>query len=106
MRSGHMDRRIQLQHRSLSVRDVQGQQIESWTTYATIWASRADVKAREFIVSQQANAELTTKYVIRYRSDVLYTDRLVEGAVSYNIRSLAEIGRHEGLEILATALVS
>lgn len=104
MRAGSLDRRITLRHRTLE-RDAQHQEVETFTAYATVWAARNDVRGREFIASQQPIAENTTRFVIRYRADVVHTDRITEGARDYNITQIAEIGRREGLELMAAAVV-
>lgn len=105
MQAGRLDRRIELRHVSKSLDTASGQTVESWpTAYATVWASKRDVRAREYFSAQQVNAEITTVFQIRYRSDVVATDRILCDGLSYNIHSIAEIGRREGLEIMATAV--
>lgn len=104
MRAGSLNRRIELQHRT-TARSAYGEQTESYSTYATVWANKADVRAREFIAAQQEIAENTAKFTLRYRSDVLNSDRIVCASVTYSIRQVAEIGRRQGLEVLATAVV-
>lgn len=104
-RIGGLDRRIELQHRSLS-RDPQGQQIESYATYATVWARRRDLSTREWFLAQQVNAEATVEFSIRYRTDVLITDRVVADAMNYNIRQIADHAdaRREFVTLIATAM--
>jgi len=52
------------------------------------------------------NAEVTTRFSIRYRADVLVTDRIVLDGVSYDIRQKAEIGRRQGLNLMTTAPIT
>lgn len=107
MQAGRLDRRIELQHRVLGSRSASGQQAVTYETYATVWAGKKDLRGREYYAANQMNAEISTQFRLRWRSDVLATDRIVCEGVSYNIRPpIAEIGRREGLEILATATVS
>lgn len=103
MRAGTLDRRVTLQHATLA-EDAHGQQVPTYADYATVWAQRLDTTARERMASQQMISERTCKFRLRYRSDVLPTDRLVCDGVAYNIAPPAELGRREGLEILATAV--
>jgi SPP1 family predicted phage head-tail adaptor len=106
MQAGSLDRRIDLQRRSLTL-NAQHENIESFATYATVWASKEDQgsRGREFFAAQQVQAELSTKFVIRHRSDVLLIDRIVCEGITYDVKSVAEIGRRKGLAILATAKV-
>lgn len=103
MRIGTLDNRVQLQHRTLTP-NARGEQVQSYTTYATVWARRNDVRGREFFAAQQINFEGTTEFTIRYRTDVLITDRIVEGSKTYNIRHIAEFPRNKGLSLIATTV--
>lgn len=105
MQAGKLDRRIMLQHRTQSRDATSGQQVETWETYVTVWANRRDSNSREFFASQQTIAEGTAVFRLRYRDDVQATDRIICEGKTYNIRPPAEIGRREGLEIIATAVV-
>jgi len=104
MRAGALDRRAELRRRLLTRDDTTGEEAVTYVTYATVWASKRDIRGREFFAAQQINAETTTIWQIRYLSDVVYTDRLVCEGVTYNIIGIAEIGRRVGLEIQATAV--
>jgi SPP1 family predicted phage head-tail adaptor len=107
MRAGRLDRRIELRHRTTTRTEASGQTVEAWPVeYATVWAEKFDLRGREYFAAQQVTAEVTTRFRIRHRGDVLMTDRIACEGLSYNINSIAEIGRREGLEILATAIRS
>lgn len=103
MRAGALDRRIDLQHRALAVSDANGQRKASFTTYDTVWAEKRDQRAREFFAAQGTNVEKATRFLIRWRSDVLQTDRIVFDGLSYDVVQISEIGRQRGLEIFASA---
>jgi SPP1 family predicted phage head-tail adaptor len=105
MDAGRLDRRIELRRQVLTLDESTGQTVESWpTAYATVWAEKADLRGREFFAANQVNSEITTLFRIRHRTDVLATDRIVCDGLSYNINPPAEIGRRDGLEIMATAV--
>lgn len=104
MRAGRLDRRITLQHRTTS-RDSFGQEVETFTAYATVWASKLDTRGREAIASEQKFAENSSVFQIRHMEGVLRTDRIVYGSEVYNIRQIAEVGRRRTLDILADAVV-
>lgn len=105
MHAGALDRRIALQHRILAARNAQGEQVETYTTFSTVWAKKTDMRGREVFAAQHMNAEGASTFVIRFRDDVLATDRVLFNNVAYNIRSIAEIGRREWLELTTSAAV-
>lgn len=106
MDAGLLDRRAWLYHRALTRDTTTGEQIESWPTpYASVWAEKRDLRSREFLAARSVNAELTTTFRIRHNPDVLMTDRIVYAGKSYAINAIAEIGRRDGLEIQAAALL-
>ena len=56
---------------------VSGEVEKQWTEVDTVWAAIEPLSAREFIESSAKQSEISAKIIIRYRSDVLPTDRLV-----------------------------
>ena len=103
MQAGRMDRRASLYHRVLT-QNSHGEQVPSYpTAYVTVWAEKLDQRAREYFAAQGTQAEATTRFRIRWRDDVVMTDRLVLDGVNYDIVQISEIGRHEGLELFATS---
>lgn len=104
MRAGYLDRRATLQHRVLTRSATTGDEVVTYTDYATVWAGKKDIRGREFWASQQVNSDITTMWQIRHRTDVVATDRIVVEGLSYDISGIAEIGRRDGLELQATAV--
>lgn len=105
MKAQKLDRRAVLKHQVLTKNTTTGEDEVSYSTYATVWAGKRDLRGREFFASQQVNADITTIWQIRYRTDVVPSDQIVVDDVVYNISSIAEIGRREGLEIQATSVL-
>lgn len=54
-----------------------GEVSRSWQEVDTVWAAIEPLSAREFIQSAAGQSEITARLVIRFRSDVVATDRLV-----------------------------
>jgi SPP1 family predicted phage head-tail adaptor len=104
MEAGRLDRRVELQHRVLTRSATTGEEVVTYTTYATVWAGKRDIRGREVFTAQQVNSDITTMWQIRHRTDVVATDVLVHDGLQYNIVGIAEIGRREGLELQATAV--
>lgn len=104
MKAGTLDRRVTLQTRVLT-RDAQGEEVVTYTDLATVWAQKLDLIGREYFAAQQVNAEVTTRWRLRWRSDIGVLHQLVYGAVAYDILQASEIGRREGIELLTKALI-
>lgn len=54
-----------------------GEVSRSWQAVDTVWAAIEPLSAREFIQSAATQAELVAKIVMRFRTDVDATNRLV-----------------------------
>lgn len=88
--AGSLRRVVQLQRKALDsngepLLDTNGEQVDEWETFATVWASIAPLSAREFVASQKTDSEVTARITIRYRADVNATVRILHGTTIYNI---------------------
>ncbi len=100
MRAGELDRKVRLERRTTAQNDY-GEPIETWVLIAEVWASRAVLSGRELFDSDQIAAELMYKFRMYYRSDLDATCRIVYGGQNYDIQAVSELGRREGLEVIA-----
>ena len=98
--AGQLDRRVTIEQRSVA-RDAAGGETVTWSTRAEVWGSRRDITGRDRIRADQKVVEASASFLIRWRSDIASTDRLVCDGVTYDIQHMAEMGMREGLEILA-----
>jgi SPP1 family predicted phage head-tail adaptor len=93
MRAGRLSKRVALQRYSEAA-DGYGEQVRTWSTFATVWAGIEPLAAKERFAAQQINAHLTLRCVIRYRSDVdttcrvIFDDRIfqVDGVIDPNMQ--------------------
>lgn len=99
-----MDRRVTLQSRTLTT-NAYGEQVVSYTDLDTVWAEKWDLRGREYFAAQQVNADVTTRWRVRWRSDVSVLDRVLYDSVAYDINQVVEMGRQDGLELLTTAVL-
>lgn len=107
MNVGDMDRRIELRHASYATPDANGQRVATWATaYATVWAKKEEISGREYFAAETKQAENTVRFRIRYRSDVLATDRITCEERDYEVIQTSEFGRRRELLIFARAVVS
>lgn len=104
--SAKLDRKITLE-RFMSTQDPDsGADVQNWATLATVWASKRDVSDSERVAAAEVQADITTRFQIRWDSswaDLNPLDRLVYDGRTYDISAVKEIGRREGMEITAAA---
>jgi SPP1 family predicted phage head-tail adaptor len=105
VRYGRLDRRIAIQRKTVT-QSPSGQPVETWATLATRWASVKPVSGDERFSDPQLAAKQQTEFEVRHAADVASLtpmDRIVltaTGAV-HDILAVHEIGRREGLKIIA-----
>lgn len=105
MRAGGLDRRIVIERVSVTY-DEFNAPVEQWSTLATVWASKVDVKDGERFRADAVSSEITTRFRIRYSTtvaDVSPRDRISYDGRLYDIVAVKEVGRREGIEITASA---
>lgn len=104
--AGDLDRRIRIEVGTETAHpNGSGEQVTTWATLARVWASVQPLQGRERFTAQQVAAEIDTRIRIRYRSDVQpeRTRVVDENDRVFDVKSVLELGRRDGLEILATA---
>lgn len=102
MQAGRLDRRVTIEQVSRA-NDTFGDPIETWTVLDTVWADVRPIRGSEPFQGEQFQARADTRFRMRYRSDVDAAMRLRYRGDLYGIVSILELGRQEGLEILAFA---
>jgi SPP1 family predicted phage head-tail adaptor len=116
MRYGRLDRRVDLQRKTITV-SPSGAAVETWATLSTRWASVNSVNGDERFSAPQLVAKAQVEFLLRWSSDIAdlsAQDRIVYPTVPetspatpipngniYDIADVAEIGRREGLKIIA-----
>lgn len=101
MRAGDLDRVVMLQRASGDVNEY-GEPVETWIPLATVRAKLTTETGREFFSSGQTFSAGRGLLLIRWRADVLVTDRAVLDGVVWNIESVREVGRRVALELMVT----
>lgn len=90
MHSGALRHKIIIQQPA-GVRDSNGQMVETWTTFATVWASVEPLQGREFFAADQINSEITTRIRLRYLSGITQDMRISFDSRIYDIRSIIQV---------------
>ena len=107
LQAGRMDAQITLQS-ATAAQDVFGQPIDTWADLATdptVWAEVIPLSGRERFQAQQVDAEVTTTFRIRWRTDLDEEMRVVYDSTPYDIQVIQEMHRREGLDLLTVARI-
>lgn len=105
MRAGALYRQIVIEQVA-EARSSTGDVVATWSTFATVRAQHKPASGREYHTSDEKNAEVDSVFITRYLSGVLPKMRISYDGRYYDIYSIKEIGRQQGLEILAKAVVA
>ena len=73
------------------------------STIANVPAAFIPVKGAELIRAGQVIDNFDARFLVRFRTDIAPKDEVVYNGVEYDIYQISEIGRQQGLEILAKA---
>lgn len=98
MRAGELDRKIVIQNFTASA-DAFGERIETWATFATVWAKKIEQSGREFFSEEQNISQKSIIFKIRYLSGVGQNMRVSYDNKIYEIEYVKELGRTEGQEL-------
>lgn len=105
MRSGKLRHEITIQAVT-TTQDGYGGQTESWSTFATVRASVEPLQGREYFAAQQVQAEVTTRFRIRYLSGVTPKMRVLYDGRTFNVASVINPNeRSHELHIMAVEAV-
>lgn len=108
LNAGQLDRRIGLYHQVATENAQNGEEILTYpTAYATVFSKKADLRGTKRLVAQQTTSQQQTEFTIRFRTDILSSDRVidVETGLAYEILQMAQLGRHDGLNLLCRAVI-
>ena len=80
--------KVVIQHKGKGGRDEDGYSLpNTWTTYKNLWAKVTPVAARDLVLTQSEQTEITARLKIRYRTDINTTMRVLWKDKIYSIQS-------------------
>lgn len=104
MGAGALRHFVELQKPTASQDDF-GEELQSWSGYAKVWASIEPLKGRELFAAQQISAETTIRVRLRYVADVASGHRVVYGTRILEINSIANPDeRNKDLELMCKVI--
>lgn len=81
--------RVQIQSLAVSINSADGAQNETWSIVeSAVPAEIITLTGREFIAAQAVQSVVNTKIIMRYRSDLTDTMRIVHESISYDIKAI------------------
>jgi SPP1 family predicted phage head-tail adaptor len=104
MRAGGLDRRVTLQRFTVTTDDY-GEEIQTWSDLATVFAEVRQQSGREFFAAAQEQAARLVVFFIRWFPGLTVLDRVSYADTLHDIVEVREIGRRDGLELHTVASV-
>ena len=98
--AGMFDRQITLQSKTVT-RDRYGGETRTWADQATVWCRIVPVRSDETFSTEQLRGVDMVDFDIRYRTDVKSDWRIVFEGSNYDILSILERTRRDGLRLRA-----
>lgn len=99
LKAGSLKHRVTIQNPT-KTRSASGSASLGWGTVATVWASVRGMSGRDVIMAAQAQALVTHKVMIRYRTDVNAQTRLLYEGKVFEVVVALERYCKTGLELL------
>lgn len=105
MRAGDLRHRIEIQHKVTPRDPVTGEFGEPiWESFAKVWAQVVPLSMRDLIAAKAQQSEATGRMVIRYRTGVLSTMRILYRGEIYSIEGPPLEDPNSGREYLTIAV--
>ena len=104
MRPGLLNSRVVVQQQS-TTQDSLGQPLNTWSTFATVWANVRHTSGVESIKADALTPVVRASIRVRYRGDLTAAMRVVHGITTYNIVAvLPDIGGKEYVDLACEVL--
>jgi SPP1 family predicted phage head-tail adaptor len=101
IRAGSLDRRIAIEARTISRRQ-DGSEVIGWSSVGETWAQVTPLKGQERYNAGAEQPEYDFKIRIRWREGLSSGMRVVLDGRILDIKSVLEVGRREGLDLLCS----
>lgn len=102
MRAGRLNERITIQSATVA-KDSSNEAIETWSTYADVWANVETMDGKESFENDQLSTEYRVKFTIRARSGVTAAMRISYRSETYYITSVSPYTPRKDTVIIAHA---
>jgi len=93
MRAGRLDKYVTIQKKTISQNSM-GEWVDSYSTFAQVWASIEPLRGNEYFSAQQVNSDIEGKIIIRYLAEIQPGCRVTCEGRTYEILSI--VNPYEG----------
>jgi SPP1 family predicted phage head-tail adaptor len=90
MQPGDLNEQIVIQSYTMTTKTT-GERVESWSTFATVWANVKERAGREFFNSDTTVADAAAIFTIYYRVDITRKMRISYRGQYWGIESIREM---------------
>ncbi len=104
MRAGELRHRIVIQQNT-PTRDAFNAEVESWASWATVWAKIETVSGSEYIEQQAAGATVTHQVTVRHRAGIVPTMRVVFESRTFEITAVLEDNLNRATRLMCSEVV-
>lgn len=106
MQAGKLNRRVTIETPTITRGADFKEPVETWATFATVWAAIEPLSGRELQVFRQTESEVSIRVRIRYLAGVLPKMRVVHGARVLRVESVIDkVDAHREIELLCVEVV-
>jgi len=99
--AGLRNTRITIQNKSVA-RSNAGDEVETWSTLATVWAKRTDVRGQEYYAANSLLEQGDVVFSVLYIAGVTVESRIVAGDEMFDVARVIRVGaKRRELEIYA-----
>lgn len=100
MRAARLRHRVTIQSPVAAVNGY-GERITTWSTVAVVWAAVEPLRGREFFDAEQTQAEISHRVIMRYRTGMESTMRLLHLTRVLHIGTIIDVDeRHRELQLM------
>lgn len=99
MKAGKLTEEIRIERSSGTVIDPDGTPTQGWTKLAVLRAEKVEQETTEYIRNFGASDEEVVIFRTRVFDGISNADRLIWRGNTFNIKSVATIGRRTGVEL-------
>lgn len=105
MKFGDLRHRLEIQTPVVSQDSTTGEELTTWTTLATVWASIAPIRGRELLRGDQIVADVDTRLIVRWSpllDDLTAKHRGVHQGTVFDFKNIIHLKLgQQAIEILA-----
>lgn len=105
MRAGQLRERVTIQQKVVT-QNAFGEEVITWTTFATTWADVEPLTGREFIEQARREAEISYKVTIRYRTGIVPYMRISWESKTLRIEAVMPDGIKRQIMLMCSEVVS